>query len=56
MENRKISCPEVGELMVDLSNAEREIVWVEIEQAMGEFEGRNGLEVPGEMLIVAGAK
>jgi hypothetical protein len=55
-ENRKISCPEIGELMVDLSDAEREIAWVEIEQAMDEFEGRNGLEVPGEMLIGVGAK
>ena len=56
LENRKISCPELGELMVDLSDAEREIAWVEIEQAMGEFEGQNGLEAPGEMLIGVGAK
>jgi hypothetical protein len=56
MENRKISCPEIGELMADLSDAERETAWIEIEQAMSEFEGRNGVEVPGEMLIGAAAK
>ena len=56
LENRKISCPEIGELMADLSDAEREIAWIEIEQAMGEFEGRNGVEAPGEVLIAAGAK
>ena len=56
LENRKNSCPELGELMADLSDGERERAWTEIEQAMGEFEGQNGVEVPGEVLIGAGTK
>ena len=56
LEDRKNSCPEVGELMADLSDAEREMAWSEIEQAIGQFEGPNGVEVSGEVLVGAGTK
>jgi hypothetical protein len=56
LQDRKISCPEVGELMADLSDTEREVAWAEIEQAIGEFEGPNGVEVSGEVLVGAGTK
>jgi hypothetical protein len=42
--------------MADLSDAEREIAWSEIEQAIGQFEGPNGVEVFGEVLVGAGTK
>ena len=57
LQDRKNSCPEVGELMADLSHTEREIAWAEIEQAIGQFEGPNGVvEVSGEVLVGAGTK
>lgn len=56
LQDRKNSCPEIGELMADLSDAEREIAWSEIEQAIGQFEGPNGVEVFGEVLVGAGTK
>jgi ubiquinone/menaquinone biosynthesis C-methylase UbiE len=56
LQDRKDSCPEVGELMADLSDTEREIAWSEIEQAIGQFEGPNGVEVFGEVLVGAGTK
>jgi ubiquinone/menaquinone biosynthesis C-methylase UbiE len=56
LQDRKNSCPEVGELMADLSDTEREAAWSEIEQAMGQFEGPNGVEVSGEVLVCAGTK
>ena len=42
--------------MADLSDTEREAAWSEIEQAMGQFEGPNGVEVSGEVLVGAGTK
>jgi ubiquinone/menaquinone biosynthesis C-methylase UbiE len=39
-----------------LSAAEREQAWVEIEQQLSQFEGPNGVEIPGEVLIGAGTK
>ena len=56
LQDRKNSCPEVGKLMADLSDTEREAAWSEIEQAMGQFEGPNGVEVSGEVLVGAGTK
>jgi len=56
LQDRKNSCPEVGELMADLNDAERERAWAEIEQAMGQFEGSNGVEVSGEVLVGVGTK
>jgi ubiquinone/menaquinone biosynthesis C-methylase UbiE len=56
LQDRRNSCPEVGELMADLSDTEREIAWSEIERAIGQFEGPNGVEVSGEVLVGAGTK
>jgi ubiquinone/menaquinone biosynthesis C-methylase UbiE len=56
LQDRKNSCPEVGELMADLNDTAREAAWSEIEQAIGQFEGPNGVEVSGEVLVGAGTK
>jgi len=37
-------------------DAEREQAWAEIEQQLRRFEGPNGCEVPGELLIGVGTK
>ena len=44
------------ESMTNLSDFQREQVWVEIEQQLRQFEGPNGVELPGEFLIGAGTK
>ena len=44
------------ELMSRLKEAERERAWVEIEEQLRQFEGPNGFEVPGEVLIGVGTK
>lgn len=56
LQDRKSSCPEVGVLMADLTDTEREQAWAESEQAIGQFEGPNGVEVSGEVLVAAGTK
>ncbi len=47
---------DVGGQMTRLSEPDREQVWAETEQQMQRFEGPNGYEVPGEMLIGVGTK
>jgi hypothetical protein len=42
------------ELMNRLSVADREVAWAEIEQRFKPFEGPNGLEIPGEVLVGVG--
>jgi hypothetical protein len=42
--------------MADLTDTERQRAWSEIEQAIGQFEGPNGVEVSGEVLVAAGTK
>ena len=44
------------ELISRLNEAEREIAWVEIEEQLRRFEGPNGVEVPGEVLMGVGTK
>jgi hypothetical protein len=39
-----------------LNEADRERAWVEIAEQLRRFEGPNGLEVPGEVLIGVGTK
>ena len=39
-----------------LTEAQRERAWVEFEEQLSHFEGPNGLEVPGEVLIGVGTK
>jgi len=45
-----------GRSMSRLGDAERERAWAEVEQQLCRFEGPNGLELPGEMLIGVGTK
>jgi len=40
----------------NLSDSQREQAWVEIEQQLRQFEGPNGVEIPGEFLVAAGTK
>ena len=47
---------DIRELMNRLNQPERERAWIEIEEQFRRFEGTNGLEVPGEMLIGVGTK
>ena len=47
---------DMRELMNQLNETERERAWVEIEEQLRRFEGPNGLEVPGEVLIGVGTK
>jgi len=39
-----------------LGESERELAWVEIEQEFSQFQGRNSVEIPGEVLIGVGTK
>ena len=47
---------DVRQLINRLSEPTREVAWVEIEQQYTQFEGPNGLEIPGEVLIGVGTK
>jgi hypothetical protein len=42
--------------MSRLHDADRELAWAEIEQQLGQFEGPNGFEAPGEVFIGVGTK
>jgi hypothetical protein len=42
--------------MAQLGEAERRRAWTEIEQQLSQFEGPNGFEAPGEILIGVGTK
>lgn len=50
------SAVDLRELMNRLNDANRELAWAEIEQQMRRFEGPNGFEAPGEVLIGVGTK
>jgi len=54
--NRQNSVGDTRELMNRLTKAQRERAWVEFEEQLSRFEGPNGLEVPGEVLIGVGTK
>ena len=43
-------------IMAKLSEAERELAWTEIENQLSQFEGPNGFDAPGEVLIGVGTK
>ena len=43
-------------IMAQLSDADRELAWTEIEQQLRKFEGPNGFDAPGEVLIGVGTK
>jgi hypothetical protein len=48
--------PVLQQLIAKLSDAEREQAWEEISRKWHRFEGPNGFEVPGEVLIAVGTK
>jgi SAM-dependent methyltransferase len=48
--------PALQHLMNKLSDADREQAWEEIKRQLRQFEGPNGFEVPGEVLIGVGTK
>ena len=52
----KNSASDVSELMSRLNDADRKLAWAEIEQQLRQFEGPNGFEAPGEVLIGVGTK
>jgi len=56
VQTMKNSAVDLGELMSRLNEAERERAWAEIEQQLRRFEGTNGFEAPGEVLIGVGTK
>ena len=43
-------------LMSRLNEAQRESAYIEIQEQLSRFEGPNGLEVPGEVLLGVGTK
>ena len=47
---------DLRELMSRLNEADRELAWTEIERQLCQFEGPNGFEAPGEVLIGVGTK
>jgi SAM-dependent methyltransferase len=52
----KDSFPGLERVMAQLSDADRERAWNEIEQKLSQFEGPNGFEAVGEVLIGVGTK
>ena len=53
---RRLKNSMLGEPIAKLGDAEREQAWSEIEQQMRRFEGPNGIELLGEVLIGIGTK
>lgn len=56
VENMKKGAGDTRELMNRLNEADRERAWVEIAEQFKRFEGPNGFEIPGEVLIGVGTK
>ena len=54
--NIRNSAGDLRELTNRLNESERERAWVEMEEQLRRFEGSNGLELPGEVLIGVGTK
>ncbi len=53
---RRLKDSEFAKPIAKLCNAEREQALAEIEQQLSRFEGPNGWEFPGELLIGVGTK
>ncbi len=53
---RRLKGSTQGDHLANLRDAEREQVWAEVEQQLRRFEGPNGWEFPGEVLIGVGTK
>ena len=56
VENMRKSASDSRELMNRLNKADRERAWAEIAEQFKRFEGPNGFEIPGEVLIGVGTK
>jgi SAM-dependent methyltransferase len=56
MRSMRNSAGDLRELMSRLHDADRELAWAEIAQQLRQFEGPNGFEAPGEVLIGVGTK
>jgi SAM-dependent methyltransferase len=54
--NVRNNAGDLRELMSRLNEADRELAWTEIERELRQFEGPNGFEAPGEVLIGVGTK
>ena len=53
---RRLKDSMLGVPIAKLPDAEREQAWAEVEQQLRRFEGPNGWEFPGEVLIGVGTK
>jgi ubiquinone/menaquinone biosynthesis C-methylase UbiE len=56
MEHRRNSLPEIRPLLEQMSDAEREVVWREIETVIRQFERGDGVVIPTERLVAVGTK
>ena len=56
LQNRRDSLPEIATLTAGLGQAERDAMWSEIEACIQRFDGPEGFEVVGEMLIGVGTR
>ncbi|MGN6719105.1 MAG: class I SAM-dependent methyltransferase [Candidatus Binatia bacterium] len=56
VENMRKGTGDIREVMNRLNEADRERAWSEIAEQFKQFEGPNGLEIPGEMLVGVGTK
>jgi ubiquinone/menaquinone biosynthesis C-methylase UbiE len=56
VENMRKGAGDTRELMNRLNEADRERAWAEITDQFKQFEGPNGCEIPGEVLIGVGTK
>ena len=56
IENMRKGAGDTRELMNRLNEADRERAWTEITEQFRRYEGPNGFEIPGEVLIAVGTK
>ena len=56
VQNRRDSLPEIATLTDGLSQAERDVMWGEIEACLRRFDGPDGFEATGEMLVGVGTR
>jgi hypothetical protein len=54
--NMRKAAGDLKELMAQLNEADQERAWTEIAKQFKQFEGPNGFEAPGEVLIAASTK
>jgi hypothetical protein len=47
---------DLKEIMTQLNEADRDRAWTKIAEQFKQFEGPNGFEIPGEVLVGVGTK